>query len=93
MTIQPDEFVGLLGPNASGKTTLLKVIAGLLQPTVGSLRYTNDAQPGLEARSTIGFCPDTTRFPNWMRVQAVFTFFKDMYPDKCILLVERKISV
>jgi len=39
MTIQPGQIVGLLGPNASGKTTLLKIIAGLLQPTAGHVFY------------------------------------------------------
>lgn len=81
ITIQPNEIVGLLGPNASGKTTLLKIIAGLLQPTAGTVRYHNDANPGSDARRTIGFCPDTMTFPKWMRVRDVFTFYQDMYPD------------
>jgi ABC-2 type transport system ATP-binding protein len=53
MTIQGGEIVGLLGPNASGKTTLLKIISGLLQPTAGTVRYYNDAEPGPDARKTI----------------------------------------
>ena len=81
MTIEPGQIVGLLGPNASGKTTLMKTIAGLLQPTAGTIRYYNDSMPGPEARSTIGFCPDHIKFPRWMRVRDVFTFYKDMYPD------------
>ena len=52
MTIEPNQIVGLLGPNASGKTTLLKIIAGLLQPTAGEIGYCNNAQPGFEARKT-----------------------------------------
>jgi len=81
MSIGSGEIVGLLGPNASGKTTLLKIIAGLLQPTAGTLSYLNNREPGCSARETVGFCPDTMPFPNWIRVREVFEFYKDMYPD------------
>ena len=95
MTIQPGQIVGLLGPNASGKTTLLKIIAGLLQPTAGSVLYSAKTEsdpsgavsreivlePGSETRSTIGFCPDHLKFPGWMRVRDAFIFYNDMYPD------------
>jgi len=39
------------------------------------------AVQGPETRATIGFCPDYLKFPNWMKVRDVFTFYKDMYPD------------
>jgi len=81
MKIKPGEIVGLLGPNASGKTTLLKIIAGLQQPTAGTMRYYNDALPGADARATISFCPDVLKFPGWMRVKDVFAYYNDMYPD------------
>ncbi|MCL2663044.1 MAG: ABC transporter ATP-binding protein [Oscillospiraceae bacterium] len=82
MTIEPGQIVGLLGPNASGKTTLLKIIAGLLQPAAGSVQYGADITEACpEARKLIGFCPDYMKFPRWMRVKDVFAFYKDMYPD------------
>jgi len=81
MTIEQGQIVGLLGPNASGKTTLMKIIAGLLQPTTGTRQYYYSVEPGLEARKKVSFCPDTMVFPNWMKVQDVFTFYEDMYPD------------
>ena len=38
LTLNPGEFVGLLGANGAGKTTLLRAIMGLLHPASGSIR-------------------------------------------------------
>jgi ABC-2 type transport system ATP-binding protein len=81
MSIPAGQIVGLLGPNASGKTTLLKIAAGLLQPSAGQVRYCENTPPGPDARKTIGFCPDAIVFPRWMRVRDAFTFYQEMYDD------------
>ena len=81
LSIPAGQIAGLLGPNSSGKTTLLKAVAGLLQPSAGEIRYPGDALPGPEARAAIGFCPDSMAFPRWMRVRDAFAFYREMYPD------------
>jgi len=81
MKIPRGQIVGLLGPNASGKTTLLKTVSGLLFPSRGHITYHEDAKPGPETRSTIAFCPDALIFPRWMRVRDAFTFYREMYGD------------
>ena len=81
MIIPSGQIAGLLGPNASGKTTLLKTIAGLLQPAAGRVAYYKNAAPGPEARKTISFCPDALTFPRWMRVRDAFVFYSEMYDD------------
>jgi len=81
MSIPSGQIVGLLGPNASGKTTLLKIAAGLLQPSDGQVHYYENAAPGPDARKTIAFCPDAMVFPRWMKIRDAFTFFQEMYDD------------
>jgi zinc transport system ATP-binding protein len=38
LAIHPEEFYAIIGPNGGGKTTLLRVILGLLQPCRGEVR-------------------------------------------------------
>ena len=45
LTVWKDDFLGIIGPNGGGKTTLLKVILGLLQPVSGSIRFYQDGVP------------------------------------------------
>ena len=39
LTINENDFIGIIGPNGGGKTTLLKVLMGLHKPTAGSIKY------------------------------------------------------
>lgn len=62
VTLQiPDrEFIGVVGPNAGGKSTLLKVILGLYQPFRGRVRVLGDTPA--RARSRIGYVPQYPTF-------------------------------
>lgn len=44
LTIYGDDFLGIIGPNGGGKTTLLKAILGLLNPRSGSIEYYNNGE-------------------------------------------------
>ena len=60
LRVKPGEIVGLIGPNGSGKTTTIKMIAGLYQPTEGSISLQNHQVSALadETRALIGYIPD-----------------------------------
>lgn len=81
LSIQPGCIVGLLGPNASGKTTLLKVISGLLSPDAGSISYPAGAAWGQSGKAQIAFLPDYTAYPGWMKVKDAFRYYSEVYPD------------
>lgn len=44
--VQAGEIIGIIGPNGGGKTTLIKILAGLLTPTRGSVNFTPTAVTG-----------------------------------------------
>ncbi len=72
--------VGLLGPNGSGKTTFLKMAAGLLTPTSGSILI-NGFKPGIQSKSFVSYLPERTYLNSWMRVCDIISFFSDFYDD------------
>ncbi len=70
LTIQPQEFVLLLGPSGAGKTTLLSLLGGLLQPTSGTVHVAGVNLNRLNARQLAHF--------RLHRVGFVFQFFQLM---------------
>ncbi len=60
LVVPRGEFFCVLGPNAAGKTTTIKMLVGLIKPTGGSARvagYDVQSQP-LEARARLSYVPD-----------------------------------
>lgn len=56
------EFLGIVGPNAGGKSTLLKLILGLLEPQSGHIQILGKCP--LEARQFVGYVP---QYPSFLR--------------------------
>jgi len=60
LTAYEGDFIGLVGPNGGGKTTLLKLILGLLHPFRGSIRVLG--RPPREASGWVGYVPQHADF-------------------------------
>ncbi len=60
LTVQRGEFFAVLGPNAAGKTTTIKILTGLIKPTSGTTRVAGfDVQTHpLEVRQRLAYVPD-----------------------------------
>ena len=79
-SVEPGRIVGLLGPNGSGKTTMIKLINGLLTPTSGQVLIDGEA-PGKRSHSLVSYLPDRSCLPQWMTAQQLLDFYRDFYPD------------
>jgi zinc transport system ATP-binding protein len=60
LTVEKGDFLGIIGPNGGGKTTLLKVILGLINPSRGTVTILG--QPPEKSRQHIGYIPQYNLF-------------------------------
>ena len=74
LIIPRGRIIGLLGPNGSGKTTMIKMINGLLTPTSGSISI-NGMPPGPASKAAISYLPERTYLPAGMKVKDIISFF------------------
>lgn len=60
LRVPEGEFLGIVGPNAGGKSTLLKLVLGLIEPTAGTVRV--HGLPPRRGRADIGYVPQYPAF-------------------------------
>ena len=80
ISVPKGAIVGLLGPNSSGKTTLLKLAAGLLKPTSGEISVCG-LKPGAESKLIAAYQPDRVYLNDWMTVKDLVQMMADFYPN------------
>lgn len=80
LNIQPSRIIGLLGPNGSGKTTIIKLINGLLQPSLGNI-YIHGQLPSPASKKVVSYLPDTTYLNENMKIIDAIRYFQDFYAD------------
>ncbi len=80
LSIAKGRIVGLLGPNASGKSTFIKLCNELLTPTSGNV-FIEGVRPGVETKKIVSYLPEKTYLNDWMKVSEMVGFFKDFYGD------------
>lgn len=73
-------IVGLLGPNGCGKSTLMKMIAGILQPNNGEILI-DGKQVSEETCAIVSYLPERTYFDSSMKVCELLDYFDDFYND------------
>ncbi len=77
-SIKKGEIIGLLGHNGAGKTTMMKLILGVISPSRGKVEVMGMAPDSLEAwhcRSKIGYLPENVSFYEQLTGLEVLTYF------------------
>lgn len=79
-SLEKGKVLGLLGPNGSGKTTFIKIAAGILRQSEGEILITG-SKPGVATKALVSYLPDRNYLYKWMKINDAVGFFKDFYND------------
>ena len=92
LEMEAGHIYAMLGPNGSGKTTWMKMAAGLIKPTAGEMMF--EGKPvDIESRKQVAYMSTEPYFYTWMTARDVGRyygdFFEDYSADKYRTLLER----
>ena len=82
LVIHPGRVTAVVGPNAAGKTTLIKSILGLTHPDAGTILVSGtEIEASGAYRSDIGYMPQIARFPENLTGADLFAMMADLRGD------------
>ena len=80
LTLETGHIYAMLGPNGSGKTTWMKMAAGLCKPTSGTVFF--DGKPvDVASRASIAYMSTEPYFYPWMTIRDVGVYYQDFFND------------
>lgn len=91
MVWEDGRIYALLGPNGSGKTTFMKMVAGLVKPTSGELYY-NGKKIGVESKRKVAYMSTEPFFYSYMNVKHVGKYYADFFEDFSMARYEELIA-
>jgi ABC-2 type transport system ATP-binding protein len=81
LQIDPGEIVGMIGHNGAGKSTTLKMIAGLVEPTSGHVQVMghNMQKESIKVKQRMGYLPEESSLYEAMTARQYLLFFSELY--------------
>ena len=80
LSMEPGHIYAMLGPNGSGKTTWMKMAAGLVKPTSGTVLF-NGTPVGIESRKDVAYMSTEPYFYDWMNIEDAGKYYQDFFED------------
>ena len=81
LTVPDNTIMGLVGINGAGKSTFLRLLAGVYLPDEGTIRFDGEDPKDAVTRQNIFFLPDDPYYTSAMTPTSVFQFYKTFYPN------------
>lgn len=79
-SLEEGRVVGLLGPNGSGKTTMIKLLEGFLKPSQGEIKIAGEPV-GKKTKAMVSYLPDSYFIPDDYKVSEALDLFEDFFAD------------
>ena len=79
LQVQQGEIFGLLGPNGSGKTTTIKLLLGLINPTAGEAQVMGRPAGDQETRRRLGYLPEESYLYRFLNARQTLDFYGRLF--------------
>ncbi len=79
LDVKRGEVFGLLGPNGSGKTTVVRIILGLLFPTRGAVRVFGRSPRNVDVKMRVGYMPEESHLYSYLSAEETLDFFGRLF--------------
>ena len=77
--VEPGEIYGLLGQNGAGKSTMVKILLGIVRKTDGEATIFGEPAGSVEVRRKVGYLPEDYQFPGYHTANSILDFYGRLY--------------
>ncbi|MFZ4574470.1 MAG: ABC transporter ATP-binding protein [Phycisphaerales bacterium] len=77
--VRPREIFGLLGPNGSGKSTTIKMILGLLRPSMGRIAIFGKSPTDVAVKKRIGYLPEESYLYGFLNARETLEYYAKLF--------------
>src|SRR5437016_1404647 len=87
------EAFGFLGPTGAGKSTVVKILTGLVAPTKGTVRVLGQPINHVQSRKQVGYLPEFPSFHHWLKAREFLEFHGRLFGLRSTFLEKRIMEV